>query len=72
LNIRGDHMRVGSGSVGVRRWWLVIAGVVGLLVAGGWCWKLTVSLLEPGQSGAERANVLVSCILSSLPNSDHV
>ena len=51
-------MRVGSGSVGVRRWWLVIAGVVGLLVAGGWCWKLTVSLLEPGQSGAERANVL--------------
>ena len=50
--------------VGVRRrWWLVIAGVVGLLVAGGWCWKLTASLLEPGQSGAERANVLALSLI---------
>jgi len=60
---------MGGGMVGVRRrWWLVIAGVVGLLVAGGWCWKLTASLLEPGQSGAERANVLAlpTAILSLL------
>jgi len=47
-----------GGVVGVRRRWrLVIAGVVGLLVAGG-CWKLTASLVEQGQSGADRANVL--------------
>ena len=40
-----------------RRWGLVLAGVVGLLVAGG-CWMLTVSLWEPGQRATDRAIVL--------------
>jgi GTPase SAR1 family protein len=42
---------------GWRRGRLLAAGVVGLAGAVG-CWKLTADLWEPGQSGAERANVL--------------
>ncbi len=42
---------------GWRRGWLLAAGVVGLVGAVG-CWRLTADLWEPGQSGAERANVL--------------
>ncbi len=42
---------------GRRRSWLLAAGVVGLAGAVG-CWALVADLWEPGQSGAERANVL--------------
>jgi len=49
---------MGGGTVRARRRWeLVLAGVVGLLVAGV-CWTLTASLWEPGQSATDRATVL--------------
>ena len=51
-------MCMGGGTVRARRRWeLVLAGVVGLLVAGV-CWTLTASLWEPGQSATDRATVL--------------
>jgi hypothetical protein len=60
----------GDSSERGRGWWLAWASVVGLFAVG--CWWLTAALWEPGQSGADRADVLavvpglVSAVLSAV------